>query len=63
MIVTNDRIRILKEKFEDPAVPLEEKSDIIEFFKNFNEIFYGDIDIDSFFRQLADISRKWDNDG
>ena len=62
MIATNDRIRILKERFEDPAVPLEEKSDIIEFFKNFNEIFYGDIDIDSFFRQLADISRKWDNE-
>ena len=62
MIATNDRIRLLKEKFEDPAVPLEEKSDIIEFFKNFNEIFYGDIDIDSFFRQLADISRKWDNE-
>ena len=62
MIATNDRIRILKEKFEDPAVPLAEKSDIIEFFKNFNEIFYGDIDIDSFFRQLADISRKWDNE-
>ena len=63
MIATNDRIRILKERFEDPAVPLSEKSDIIEFFKEFNEIFYGDIDIDSFFRQLMDLSRKWDNDG
>ena len=63
MIATNDRIRILKEKFEDPAVPLSEKSDIIEFFKEFNEIFYGDIDISSFFRQLMDLSRKWDNDG
>ena len=62
MIATNDRIRILKEKFEDPAVPLAEKSDIIEFFKEFNEIFYGDIDIDSFFRQLMDLSRKWDNE-
>ena len=62
MPATNDKIKILKQKFEDPAVPLEEKSDIIEFFKNFNEIFYGDIDIDSFFRQLADISRKWDNE-
>ena len=62
MIATNDRIRILKEKFEDPAVPLAEKSDIIEFFKEFNEIFYGDIDISSFFRQLMDLSRKWDYD-
>ena len=61
MPATNDRIRILKERFEDPAVPLSEKSDIIEFFKEFNEIFYGDIDIDSFFRQLMDLSRKWDN--
>ena len=61
MIANNDRIRLLKEKFEDPAVPLSEKSDIIEFFKEFNEIFYGDIDIDSFFRQLMDLSRKWDN--
>ena len=63
MPATNDRIRLLKEKFEDPAVPLAEKSDIIEFFKEFNDIFYGDIDVDSFFRQLMDLSRKWDNHG
>ena len=62
MITTNDRIRILKDTFENPSVPLNEKVDIIEFFKEYNEIFYGDIDIDSFFRQLADISRKWDNE-
>ena len=61
MVATNDKIKILKQRFEDPAVPLSEKSDIIEFFKEFNEIFYGDIDIDSFFRQLMDLSRKWDN--
>ena len=60
MIATNDRIRILKEKFDDPAVPLNEKVDIIEFFKEFNDIFYGDIDIDSFFRQLMVLSSKWD---
>ena len=62
MIATNDKIKILKEKFEDPSVPLADKIDIIEFFKEYNEIFYGDIDIDSFFRQLMDLSRKWDND-
>ena len=62
MIPTNEAVRELKRRFEDPSVPLEEKTDIIEFFKNFNEIFYGDIDIDSFFRQLMDLSRKWDND-
>ena len=59
---TYDRIRQLKQKFEDPEVPHDEKMKIIEFFQNFNEIFYGDIDIDSFFRQLEDISREWDND-
>ena len=60
MVTTNERIRVLKRKFDDPDVPLEDKIDIIEFFKEFNEIFYGDIDIDSFFRQLADLSQKWD---
>ena len=62
MLATNDRIRILKEKFEDPAVPLNEKVDIIEFFKEYNDIFYGDIDIDLFFRQLMELSRKWDKE-
>ncbi len=62
MRTTPEAVRELKRTFEDPSIPLSEKTDIIEFFKNFNEIFYGDIDIDSFFRQLADISRKWDNE-
>ena len=62
MIANNDRIRILKERFEDASVPLSDKIEIIEFFKEFNDIFYGDIDIDSFFRQLEDLSRDWDND-
>ena len=60
MIKTNDRIRFLKEKFEDPSVPLEEKVNIIEFFKKYNEIFYGDIDIDSFFRELMDLTSNFD---
>ena len=62
MVATNDRIKILKERFQDPGTSNEEKTNIIEFFKEFNEIFYGDIDIDSFFRQLEDLSRDWDND-
>ena len=62
MVATNERIRILKQKFQNPDTSNEEKTNIIEFFKEFNEIFYGDIDIDSFFRQLMDLSRKWDND-
>ena len=62
MVATNERIRILKQKFQNPDTSNEEKTNIIEFFKEFNEIFYGDIDIDSFFRQLEDLSRGWDND-
>ena len=61
MVTTNVRIRKLKERFQDPDVPVSDKMDILEFFKEFNDIFYGDIDIDSFFRQLEDISRRWDN--
>ena len=62
MVATNDRIRKLKERFQDPDVPVKDKIDILDFFKEFNDIFYGDIDIDSFFRQLEDISRRWDNE-
>ena len=62
MVTTNVRIRKLKERFQDPDVPVSDKMDILEFFKEFNDIFYGDIDIDSFFRQLEDISRRWDNE-
>ena len=61
MITTNDRIRVLKNKMDDPAVPLENKLDILEFFKEFNDIFYGDINIDSFFRQLKALSSKWEH--
>ena len=62
MIATNDRIKKLKERFSDPDVSDEAKMDILDFFKEYNDIFYGDIDIDSFFRQLEDISRRWDNE-
>ena len=62
MTSTPEAVKELKRRFEDPAVPLADKIEIIEFFKEFNDIFYGDIDIDSFFRQLEDISRRWDNE-
>ena len=62
MITTNDRIRILKDTFENPSVPLADKVDIIDFFKRYNDIFYSDINIDLFFKQLNDLSRKWIND-
>ena len=62
MITTNDRIRILKDTFENSSVPLADKVDIIEFFKRYNDIFYSDINIDLFFKQLDTLSRKWIND-
>ena len=62
MITTNDRIRVLKDTFENPSVPLADKVDIIEFFKRYNDIFYSDINIELFFKQLNDLSSKWIND-
>ena len=62
MITTNHKIRILKDTFEDSAVPLADKVDIIDFFKRYNDIFYSDINIDLFFKQLDTLSRKWIND-
>ena len=62
MITTNHKIKILKDTFEDSAVPLADKVDIIDFFKRYNDIFYSDINIDLFFKQLNDLSKKWIND-
>ena len=58
MVTTNVRIRKLKERFQDPEVPVSDKMDILEFFKEFNDIFYGDIDIDSFFNTLTTLVDK-----
>ena len=62
MITTNDRIRILKDTFENSSVPLADKVDIIDFFKQYNDWFYGNYDIELFFKQLNDLSSKWIND-
>jgi len=62
MITTNHKIKILKDTFENPSVPLADKVDIIEFFKRYNDIFYSDINIELFFKQLNDLSSKWIND-
>jgi hypothetical protein len=45
MITTNDRIRVLKDTFENPSVPLADKVDIIDFFKRYNDWFYSNYDI------------------
>ena len=47
-----DRVERLKKDFLNPNTPDEKKSKILDYFKEYNEIFYGDIDIDAFFRQL-----------
>ncbi len=62
MITTNTKIKVLKDTFENPSVPLADKVDIIEFFKRYNDIFYSDINIELFFQQLNDLSSKWIND-
>ena len=58
----SDRIAILKKEFQNPNTPEEKREEIIEYFKGYNDVFYGDIDIDSFFRQLMDLSSKRDHD-
>ena len=50
------RIAILKKEFQNPDTPEDKKEEIIEYFKEYNDVFYGDIDIDSFFRQLMDLT-------
>ena len=52
----SDRIERLKKEFQNPDTPEDKKEEIIEYFKEYNDIFYGDIDIDSFFRQLMDLT-------
>ena len=58
MVATNDAVRELKRRFHSPDVPESDKVDILEFFKEFNDIFYGDIDIDSFFNTLTTLVDK-----
>ena len=58
----SDRIEILKKEYHNPDTPFEKKTAIIEYFKEYNDLFYGDIDIDSFFRQLMVLSSKWDKE-
>jgi hypothetical protein len=62
MITTNTKIKVLKDTFENSSVPLADKVDIIDFFKQYNDWFYGNYDIELFFKQLNDLSSKWIND-
>ena len=54
----SDRIERLKKEFQNPDTPEDKKEEIIEYFKEYNDVFYGDIDIDSFFRQLMDLTEN-----
>ena len=54
----SDRVERLKQDFLNPDTPEDKKEEIIEYFKEYNDVFYGDIDIDSFFRQLMDLTEN-----
>ena len=58
MLEVSDRIAVLKKLYHHPDTPEDKKEEIIEYFKEYNDVFYGDIDIDSFFRQLMDLTEN-----
>ena len=58
MITTNDRIRTLKRKIEDPDIPLEDKQDILDFFMEYNNILNNNRDMGSFFNELIELTDK-----
>ena len=58
MITTNDRIRVLKRKIEDPDIPLEDKQDILDFFMEYNNILNNNRDMGSFFNELIELTDK-----
>jgi len=47
-----DRVESLKKDFLNPNTPEEKKTKILDYLKEYNDLFYGDIDIDAFFREL-----------
>ena len=58
MITTNERIRALKRKVEDPDIPLEDKQDILDFFMEYNNILKNNRDMESFFKELKELTDK-----
>ena len=58
MITTNDRIRALKRKIEDPDIPLEDKQDILDFFMEYNNILNNNRDMGLFFNELIELTDK-----
>ena len=58
MITTNDRIRALKRKIEDPDIPLKDKQDVLDFFMEYNNILNNNRDMGSFFNELIELTDK-----
>ncbi len=58
MINTHERIKVLKARVEDNSIPLKDKEDIIEFFKKYNDIFYFEVNISSFYNDLERLSNE-----
>ena len=54
----SDRVERLKQDFLNPTTSDDRKMKIIEYFKEYNDIFFSDIDIDAFFRQLLDLENE-----
>ena len=54
----SDRVERLKQDFLNPNTSDDRKMKIIEYFKEYNDIFFSDIDIDAFFRQLLDLENE-----
>ena len=63
MITTHDKIKVLKTRAEDINIPLKDKMEIIEFFKKYNDIFYYQININSFFKDLDKLTKGYLKDG
>jgi len=53
-----DRVERLKKDFLNPDTPEEKRTKILDYLKEYNEIFYGDIDIDAFFRELLALDEE-----
>ena len=59
MINTHERIKVLKQRAEDTSIPLKDKEEIIEFFKKYNDIFYFEVNISSFYKDLERLSNDY----
>ena len=59
MINTSDRIKVLKDRVNDKSIPLSDKQDVIEFFKKYNDLFYFNVNINSFYKELERLSNDY----